>query len=71
MLPAGAYNITGLNFPSGLALGPQDNLLVVSGGTVRQFEVPIAGPMELDAFIPTDDAFEINTIAYLAIKPLP
>ncbi len=69
----GPYEIEFLlsNFPSGLAWGPQDNLLIVSDGTVRQFEVPAAGPMEVDVFIPTDDAFEINSIAYLAIKPLP
>ena len=46
-------------------------MLIVSGGTVRQFEVPAAGPIELDTFIPADDAFEINNISFLAIKPLP
>ena len=73
LLPEANYVISSLTFPSGLAFAPNGNILVVSGGDVREFAVPAAGPTEQTPFIAADpaDPFAINNISFITFKPLP
>ena len=73
LLPEAIYVIGGLTFPSGVAFAPNGNVLVVSGGDIREFAVPDAGPTEQTPFFAADpaDPFAINIISYITFKPLP
>ena len=72
-LPDASYVISGLNFPSGVAFAPNGNVLVVSGGDIREFAVPDVGPTEQTPFFAADpaDPFAINIISFITFKPLP
>ena len=70
-MPDADYDISGLTFPTGLTFDPAGDLLIISGGDVRRFSVPAAGPVELDAFITDTAEFDINNVAYITFKPLP
>ena len=73
LLPDANYVISSLTFPSGVAFAPNGNILVVSGGDIREFAVPAAGPTEQTPFIAADpaDPFAINIISFITFKPLP
>ena len=73
LLPEANYVISGLTFPSGVAFAPNGNMLVTSGGDIREFAVPAAGPTEQTPFFAADpaDPFAINIISFITFKPLP
>ena len=73
LLPEANYVISSLTFPSGLAFAPNGNILVVSGGDVREFAVPAAGPTEQTPFIAAypADPFAINNISFIPFQPPP
>ncbi|MCZ6651838.1 MAG: hypothetical protein O7D91_02290 [Planctomycetota bacterium] len=73
LLPDANYVISSLTFPSGVAFAPNGNMLVTSGGDIREFAVPPAGPTEQTPFFAADpaDPFAINIISFITFKPLP
>ncbi len=73
LLPEANYVISSLSFPSGIAFAPNGNMLVTSGGDIREFAVPRTGSAEQTPFFAADpaDPFAINIISFITFKPLP